>query len=63
MGIPGMKIIKVIIKMNLPKYKTIQSKNIKIRKKACFDNKPDYITVGGPGAYPTIPVSTTLKNQ
>ena len=36
---------------------------MKKSKKVCLDNKPDYTTVGGLGAYPTIPVSGTLKNQ
>ena len=33
----------------------------KKRKKACFDNKPDYITVGGPGETRT-PVYNTSHN-
>ena len=33
----------------------------KKEKKACFDNKPDYITVGGPGETRT-PVYNTSHN-
>ena len=34
----------------------------KKRKKACFDNKPDYITVGGPGSFLSPPASKLIKS-
>lgn len=31
------------------------------RKKACFDNKPDYTTVGGLGSFLSPPASNLIK--
>ena len=43
---------------------TTQTQNLLQNKKAAsFFNKADAGTNGGLGAYPTIPVSATLKNQ